>query len=169
LHAARSLGANPDLADATDRVNRYQVERVLHAVTSRAGARSTIGILGLAYKPDTAVIEESQGVAVAERLLDAGHPIVGYDPKALAAALARLAGRMRPAATAEECVRAAEFVLVMTPWPEFGGLAPDAFVRPGRRITVLDCWRILPAADLQRVADIVYIGQGEQSVTATAF
>jgi hypothetical protein len=34
---------------------------------------------------------------------------------------------------------------------------------------VLDCWRILPAADLQRVADIVYIGQGEQSVTATAF
>ena len=49
------------------------------------------GILGLSYKPDTAVIEESQAVALAERFVTEGHSVVGYDPKALVAEHAYMA------------------------------------------------------------------------------
>ena len=158
---ARSLGANPDIAEATDRVNRYQVERVFRAVQTRLTGTGTVGILGLSYKPDTAVIEESQGVALAQRLIDSGIPVVAYDPKALSAASAVLSSRLHVANSAEDCVRKSDLIVVMTPWPEFARLSPDVFARPGRRATVIDCWRVLAALELREVADIVHIGRGE--------
>jgi len=163
---ARSLGANPDLAEATDRINQYQIERVMGAVLARIEGKGPVGILGLSYKPDTAVIEESQGVALAERLLDEGHAVIGYDPKALSAADTKLRGRMRLAASAEDCIRAADLVVVMTPWPEFSRISADAFVKPGRRMTAIDCWRVLPAEPLKTVADLVYVGKGGYPVAA---
>lgn len=163
---ARSLGANPDLAEATDRVNQYQIERVLGAVQARLEGKGTVGILGLSYKPHTAVIEESQGVALAERLLNEGHPVIGFDPKALGPADTRLRGRMRLAATAEDCVRTADIVVVMTPWPEFAVIAADAFARTGSRLPVIDCWRVLPAEPVKAVADLLYVGQGGLTITA---
>ena len=164
---ARSIGANPELAEATDRVNRYQIERVLGAVQARIEGRGVVGILGLSYKPDTSVIEESQGVALAERLLAEGHAVVAFDPKALDSAQARLRGRLQGAPSADACVRAADVIVVMTPWPAFRSLGPGAFERPGRRMTVIDCWRILPS-DVRDVADIVYVGQCEAVPTADA-
>jgi UDPglucose 6-dehydrogenase len=161
---ARSLGANPEIAEATDRVNRYQVERVLGTVQARMDTKGTVGILGLSYKPDTAVIEESQGVALADRLIAEGYSVVGYDPKALRAAGAQLGGRMTETASAEDCVRRSDLLVVMTAWPEFGALSAGAFVRPGRRMPVIDCWRILPAAALRDVADLVYVGQGRAAM-----
>ena len=156
---ARSIGANPDLAEATDRLNRYQIERLLGAVQARMQRAGIIGILGLSYKPETAVIEESQGVALADRLLTAGRTVVAYDPKALGAAQSQLGGRLREAQSAEDCVRAADAVVVMTPWPTFRNVEPSAFSRPNGRMTVIDCWRILPA-EVREVADLVYVGQG---------
>jgi UDPglucose 6-dehydrogenase len=163
---ARSIGANPELAEATDRLNRYQIERVLRAVQTRLQRPGTIGILGLSYKPDTAVIEESQGVMLAERLLAHGYDVAAYDPKAFGAAQARLHGQLKAVPTAEACVRAADTVVVMTPWAEFRTLGPTAFEKPHQRMAVLDCWRILPH-DVARVADVVYIGVGSPAVPAT--
>jgi UDPglucose 6-dehydrogenase len=164
---ACSLGANPEIAAATDRVNRYQIERVFGAVQARLTDAGTIGILGLSYKPDTAVIEESQGVALAQRLLENGVPVIGYDPKALPAASAVLGSGLRVAASAEDCVRRSDLVVVMTPWPEFRGLSPAVFVKPARRTTVIDCWRVLAAPELRAVADVVHIGMGLDVMAAS--
>ena len=71
---ARSLGARADLAEATDTMNRYQVERVLGAVQARLPAGGTVGVLGLSYNRTPAVVEESQGLMLASRLADEGHP-----------------------------------------------------------------------------------------------
>jgi UDPglucose 6-dehydrogenase len=156
---ARTLGARADLAEATDTLNRYQVERVLGAVEARLPPSGAIGVLGLAYKPDTYVVEESQGLALVGRLLDLGHQIVAYDPKALPAAQLALRGPFEAAATAADCVRAASLVVVMTPWPEFRDIPDDAFARIGSRLTVIDCWRVT-SKTIMAVADVVYLGQG---------
>ena len=164
---AHSLGANPGLAEATDRMNRYQIERLVDAVESWIDGGRTVGILGLSYKPDTAVIEESQGVLLAERLLDLGYKVIAYDPKALEAAGARLNGLLTAAGNAEECTRLSDVAVVMIPWPEFRSLPVDAFARPSpRRMTVIDCWRVLPADEVRRVANLVYLGQGGMAVAA---
>lgn len=164
---ARSLGARPDIAEATDHINHYQVERILMAVRNRMNDKGTVGILGLAYKPDTVVIDESQGVALADRLLADGYTVIGYDPKALDAAVRRLGSRLQRASSGKMCVEAADLVVVMTPWSEFKDLSVSAFARPDGRITVIDCWRVLEANVIGQVADLVYLGQGTAALAAT--
>jgi UDPglucose 6-dehydrogenase len=164
---ARSLGARPEIAEATDQINHYQVDRILGAIRSRLNPGSTVGILGFAYKPDTVVIEESQGVALAERLLNQGYVVVGYDPKALEAAATKLGNRLQRASSAERCVTAADLVVVMTPWPEFGALSASTFARVAQRMTVIDCWRVLQTEAVQPVADVVHVGVGPQAVAAS--
>ena len=156
---ARSVGARAELAEATDVVNRYQVERVLSAVTTQIRRRGPVGILGLAYKPDTSVVEQSQGVALAARLLESGHEVIVYDPKALTDAQVVLPVPVVAAESAEDCVRRSALVVVMTPWPEFRSIPLDAFVRV-ERLTVIDCWRLFAREEVGAVADLVYLGQG---------
>ncbi|MGH9239436.1 MAG: UDP-glucose dehydrogenase family protein [Vicinamibacterales bacterium] len=156
---ARTIGARAELAEATDIVNRHQVERVLGAIEARVTHPGPIGILGLSYKPDTAVVEQSQGVALAGRLIAEGHEVIAYDPKALDNAQAALSGSMIAAASAEECVRRASIVVVMTPWPEFRSIPLSAFTRP-QRLIVIDCWRLFAREEVGTVADVIYLGQG---------
>jgi UDPglucose 6-dehydrogenase len=155
---ARSLGARAELAEATDIVNQYQVERVLGAIHTRLRQPGPIGILGLSYKPDTAVVEQSQGVALASRLLQEGYPVIAYDPKALPTAQAVLPATIVAAVSATDCVRQSDLVVVMTPWPEFRSIPPDAFSRTPR-LTVIDCWRLFAREEVGAVADLIYLGQ----------
>ena len=165
-HFARTLGAKADVAEATDRINRYQVERLVSHVTRRLPRGRKVGILGLSYKPDTNVIEESQGVAVAARLADHGYEVTVYDPMALAATTAVLGTKATTADSAEACVRAVDLLLITTPWPEFRNLPTSAFARTSERMVVIDCWRILAQTQLAHVADIVYIGHGDDRTSA---
>src|SRR5262245_25372714 len=163
---ARSLGARAELAEATDAINRHQIERVLAAIDARCSGRGPIGVLGLSYKPDTAVIDESQGVALVDRLLQEGRDVVAYDPKALPATERRLGCRFTAAASAVDCVRESSDVVVMTPWPEFRDLPSVVFSKPYGRMTVIDCWRMM-APEIGAVADVVYLGQGSLRIAST--
>ena len=164
---ARSLGARAELVESTDALNRYQIERVFGAVVARLRDGGPVGILGLAYKPDTSVVEQSQGVALAERLLQEGHPIIAYDPKAMAQAKSVITRPFVAAASAEDCVRRSSVVALMTPWPEFRAIPAEAFVRP-QPLPVVDCWRLLAPQEVGAVADLVYIGRGATcAATAT--
>jgi UDPglucose 6-dehydrogenase len=163
---ARSVGARCDLAEATDAINRYQIDRVLAAIDNRHHGIGPIGILGLSYKPDTAVVEESQGVALAERLVQRGDEVVAYDPKALTAAEGRVRHAFKAAASATDCIRQAATIVVMTPWPEFRDLPAAAFAGAHGRKTVIDCWRLL-RPDVAAVADLLYLGQGTATPVET--
>jgi len=163
---ARSIGARAELAEATDTLNEYQVTRVLEAVRAHDPGSGPIGILGLAYKPDTSVIECSQGLAVVRHLLDAGREVIAFDPKALASAHAALGRGFTAAVSAEECIRAASLVVLMTAWPEFRAVPPEAFDR-SPRLTVIDCWRVLSRQEISAFADVVYLGRGALHSTPT--
>jgi UDPglucose 6-dehydrogenase len=156
---ARELGARAELAEATDTVNRYQVERVLGAIDARLTDSGVIGVLGLSYKPDTAVIEESQGVALVERLLDLGRRVIVYDPEAIPLAQQTIRRPFEAATSAADCVQRSSLVVVMTPWPEFSSIPIEAYQRSTNRLTVIDCWRSTPRTVLS-VADVVFLGQG---------
>jgi UDPglucose 6-dehydrogenase len=156
---ARGLGARADLAESTDAINDYQVDRVFDAIVARQSVPGAIGVLGLSYKPDTAVVEESQGLLLVERLVRSGYDVLAYDPKAMATARQATRARFEAMTSAESCVRAAALVVIMTPWPEFANIAITAFSRPDKRLTVIDCWRIA-AGPMEAAADLVYLGRG---------
>lgn len=158
---AREVGTRPLLPEATDAVNRAQVDRLLDIVGRRVRPEDTIGVLGLSYKPDTAVIEESQGLLLTERLVAMGRRLVVYDPEAMPLARTRLGDAVAFAASAEGCIAAAQLLVVMTPWAEFRTLPPVAFRSTPRR-TVIDAWRVLPST-VADVADLLYLGHGATS------
>src|SRR5690349_4396712 len=105
---ARANGAPAILAEATDQLNRRQVPRLAEMILSRLPASGTVGILGLSYKPNTDVIEESQGLALAKHLLMLGVRLVVYDPAAMENAASHLGGQVAFAHNVAECVRQAD-------------------------------------------------------------
>src|SRR3984957_7465544 len=116
---ARTNGVPALLAEATDQLNRQQVPRLGAMILAKLPKGGTAGVLGLSYKPDTGVIEESQGVALAKHLLQSGAKVVVYDPEAMEGAREQLEGRVTFAANASECARQADVLAITTPWPEF--------------------------------------------------
>lgn len=156
---ARDLGAEPLLAEATDAVNVAQTDRLARVVQSRLEPGSTVGILGLAYKPYTGVVEESPGVALARLLAEAGHEVRVYDPVATEAALQALEGLAHGASSVAELLAHSDVVVIATPWPEFAQLPVDALERQGRPTVVIDCWRLLPEGSYDGAVEIVRLGR----------
>ena len=138
---ARECGVEASLADATDRVNRRQVRQLGDRIIELLPEGGAAGILGLSYKPDTEVIEESQGVLLAEYLASAECDVIVYDPAALENARGALGSRVRYAASMEECAGAASVLIIATPWNQFRSLRPSHLQA---NATLIDCWRILP-------------------------
>jgi UDPglucose 6-dehydrogenase len=167
-YLARLVGAKADVAEATDQLNRHQIERLFRAVSARLSRGGSVGILGLSYKPDTGVIEQSQGVMLAAHLADQGYKVTVHDPLALAAANAVLGDKVTPAQSAEACIQVSDLLVIATPWAQFRSIAADVFARRGGRLIVIDCWRVLPKAELESVVDIVYLGYGDHHAAAPA-
>jgi len=159
---ARGCGVEATLAEATHQVNRRQAPRVSELILSHLPENGTAAILGLSYKPDTGVSEESQGLAVAQQLLARGVRVMVYDPAAIPDARPHLVGHVVFAQSVEQCLREADVVAVTTPWAEFESISPALLKRSGRRAVLLDCWRVLPRQEFGLVADYVTLGLGPQ-------
>ena len=157
---ARSRGVQALLAEATDRFNRQQVEWLGEALLERLPTGGRVGILGLSYKPDTNVIEESQGIAFARYFLEKGVPVAVYDPAALPNARSCLKGPVEFAESAAECARQSDLLMIATPWEEFRRLSPADLKYGGARPVIIDCWRILSPGAFDGRAEIVALGQG---------
>src|SRR5579872_1702809 len=79
---ARANGAPALLAEATDALNKRQVPRLAALVMAHLPEGGTAGVLGLSYKPNTEVVEESQGLALAKYLAEHDVAVAVYDPAA---------------------------------------------------------------------------------------
>jgi UDPglucose 6-dehydrogenase len=158
---ARDIGAQSLLAEATDAVNVAQTDRLARVVQSRLEAGNSVGILGLAYKPDTGVIEESPGVALARLLGNAGYEVLVYDPVATEAGVRALGGLAQGAASAAELLAKSDVAVIATPWPEFAELPSEELA-----VTVLiDCWRLLPDGAGGDAVEIVRLGRPLEHAT----
>lgn len=156
---ARDLGAEPLLAEATDAVNVAQTDRLARIVESRLQPGMSVGILGLAYKPDTGVVEESPGVALARLLGEAGYEVHVYDPVSTEAAVRALDGLARGSQSVADLLERSDVTVIATPWPEFAELPLEVFEREGRRPVVIDCWRLLSEETYGETVDIVRLGR----------
>ncbi len=149
------------LARAVDDVNRMQGDRAADRLVeamghSLKGAR--IGLLGLAFKPDTDDIRDSPAVALAHVLRDRGARVVACDPQALGQ-VAEQEPWMELTADPAEAVRGADAVVVATEWPAYvtADLAPIAASMRGR---VLFDGRNAMDADRVASAGLVYVSVG---------
>jgi UDPglucose 6-dehydrogenase len=157
---ARDIGAPAMLAEATDRSNRKEVRYLAELVKRKLPQAGIVGILGLAYKPDTDVVEESQGLLLGQELNSEGISVIAYDPSAMNATHRMLNGSIRFAESLEDCVKTADVIVVTTPWEVFRNIKPSLLERHSTPRVLIDCWRILDQEHFGTVADYVALGIG---------
>ena len=144
------LGVSSQLPRTIDQLNRSQARRIVALVERITHEqRNKVAVLGLAYKPYTNVVEESQGVAIAELLAHKGYEVCVFDPVALEAAKAVLRESVRYSGSVVDCVRDASVIVLTTDWPEFRSVlhqVGNCVPKPH----VVDGWRLLrQSADLE--------------------
>ncbi len=135
------LGVSCAIPKATDAFNRDLPSRVAQRIADIVPLGRTVAVLGLAYKPSSHVIEESQALAIALRLSDQGYRVLAYDPLASSQVRASFPQRVVTLSSAKACLAEADAVVIATPEPEFAALRPSDFsLRP---VDVFDLWRLL--------------------------
>lgn len=158
---ARRIGVDVPIPEAVHGSNRRQPERVVDRALEMLPKGGRVAVLGLAYKPHTPVVEESQALAIAAALAGKGmFDVVVYDPMAMDSARMVLGDCVKYARSAAECLRRADLCVVATPWPEFGRLSAATLKRLMRRTRVLDCWRCLPVEVTSRLSAYAAVGMG---------
>jgi UDPglucose 6-dehydrogenase len=142
------LGICAELPRVVDRLNRSHPDRVVTLVERVTRHKSQcVAVLGLAYKPDTNVVEESQGIAIAKRLVEKGHDVAVYDPIAMESAKEFLGGGVRYASNLVDCIRDASVIVLATDWPEFRSVmyrTANCTPKP----VIIDGWRLLRQSGL---------------------
>ena len=163
--AAEAVGAPWDLAAATDRMNDGLAERIADAVTQATSEGDTVAVLGLAYKDNTPVVEESAGAKVAAALAARGRTVVVHDPIADAAHSPLLSGvEFSQAGDVQAAVADAAAVVVVGDDPAYDGL-PSLSFRDGA--SVFDAWRRLAGASLPGGVSYVPLGVCEPGAVAS--
>ena len=121
-------------------------------------------MLGLSYKPDTPVVDESPGLLLANQLAADGLPVTVFDPAANSDARPRLADSIAVASSTAGCLDASDVAVVTVPWPAFREIPRLLAARPRRRLVIIDCWRLLDGTSLDGLAQLVHIGRAPADV-----
>jgi UDPglucose 6-dehydrogenase len=158
---ARHVGVEANLAQATQAINERQLDRVRQIVTERTAEGERIAVLGLAYKPDTGVIEHAQGLMLAAALDKAGRRVIVHDPLALPAARAGLGSDIAFAASPAEAVAAAGAVVIMVPCAEYKAFFSGWSGKDAPTRLVVDCWRLVNPALAASGLQIVQLGRND--------
>jgi UDPglucose 6-dehydrogenase len=149
-YTAAAAGAQAPLAEATDRVNQEVNQRLLKTVLAHHQGDSPIAVLGLAYKPDTGVIECSPGVWLCAQLATQGRRVLAHDYLAGPEAGRVLTnGSIKICSDPGEAFRAGCRIFVIAcPWPSYRQLFLSAEAQGLDASTlVIDPWLVLGGLD----------------------
>jgi UDPglucose 6-dehydrogenase len=120
---AADLGYDFGLLREVARINEEAIDAAFDKVSAALwnvdGKR--VALFGLAFKPGTDDVRLSPALALAQRLIDAGAHVVGFDPHAAEAAREQIAA-LELAPTPYEAAAGAHCIVVCTEWDDFGHL-----------------------------------------------
>jgi UDPglucose 6-dehydrogenase len=116
-------GVGMELLESVIRVNRGQRVRLLEKIARLAGGLrgKTIGVLGLAFKPNTDDLREAPAVELIDSLLAEGATVRAFDPAATEQA-AKLYPTVEMCKDAYAIAEGADAVVLMTEWNQFRNL-----------------------------------------------
>jgi UDPglucose 6-dehydrogenase len=165
--SARELNTVARLSETTHEFNGARASRLVECLEHHLYPGVRVAVLGLAYKPNTHVIEESPGVALTKELVDAGCDVVVYDPLAMEEARRELGDSVVYAQSLSACVSGAEVVAISEPDPAYAHLTASDLPVPVGRVTVVDCWRLL-RRQLAQEPNVNYVSIGVSASDALA-
>ena len=151
---SRIVGA---VVTANDARKSAMADRIVAALDGQIEGR-TIGVLGLAFKPNTDDMREAPALAILPRLIALGAHVRAYDPAAMGEARPLLPG-VTFCDDAAAAVTGADAVAVLTEWNEFRAYSPEALREQMRGDVVVDLRNIFDP-DHMRTLGFRYLGIG---------
>jgi UDPglucose 6-dehydrogenase len=147
--------------DAARDVNLELADRLLQKV---AGALDTVqnkdvGILGLAFKPNTNSVAGSASLQLAQNLLAGGARLRAYDPVAIPDARLQLNGLVKYCESAYGVAEGVDALIVATGWPEFRTLDFAKIRHLVKQPIIIDTKNLLDSSRL-RAMGFQYLGVG---------
>lgn len=171
VRTAQSLGAQSDILQAVEQVNRRQkqllFERIERHFSGALRGRS-IAIWGLAFKPNTDDMREAPSRVLMEKLWAAGASVRAYDPIAMTETR-RIYGERADLLLCDDAPQAlqgADALAVLTEWQEFRSPDFEQMRTTLKQAVIFDGRNLYEPAMLQRLGFKYYaIGRGD-SVSA---
>jgi UDPglucose 6-dehydrogenase len=158
---AQANGVSLKVLSAARDVNHFLADRLVDkiALALNSVENKEVGILGLAFKPNTNSVAGSSSVRLAETLVSKGAHVRAYDPVAIPEAKIRLNGSVRYCDSAYSAAEGSDALVVGTGWPEFRALDFDRIKLLLKRPVIVDTKNLLDSTRL-RALGFEYVGVG---------
>lgn len=141
IQTAGEYGYTSKLLHATLEVNAAQRQMVIQKLQEKLFILKgrTIGLLGLAFKPETDDLRDAPALHIAERLIQIGARVKVYDPIAMdACRKLHPELKIRYCDTARDVARDADALVLVTEWREFAELPLEDLARVMARPILVD-------------------------------
>jgi UDPglucose 6-dehydrogenase len=158
---ARENRVDLKVLNAAREVNVELADRLMQKVSSAIETvqNKDVGILGLAFKPNTNSVAGSASVQLAQNLLAKGARLKAYDPVAIPDAKAQLNGMVKYCESAYGVAEGVDALIVATGWPEFRTLDFAKIRHLVKRPVIIDTKNLLDSSRL-RAMGFQYMGIG---------
>jgi UDPglucose 6-dehydrogenase len=126
---ASEYGLDAPIVKAAREINRRQRERVVEKLLGELKILKgrTIGLLGLAFKPNTDDLREAPALDIAAKLIERGARVQAHDPVAMERFAQQHGGLdVKCCATPEQVAHNADAVVLVTEWPQYRDLDWEA-------------------------------------------
>jgi len=159
-HMAVLHGTQPQLLQAVMEINRNQRRRAVMKLRKSLGSlnEKTIGVLGLAFKPNTDDIRESPALEIIHLLQNEGAHVKAYDPQAEETA-SKVISNVKLCENPYQVAEGADALLLATMWNEFKQLDFTRIYKIMKHPILLDGRNLWDAEPL-RALGFKYIGVG---------
>lgn len=119
-HSVQRYGLDPSLYETVLAINEARPRQFVRRIAERLNGlcEKTIGLLGLAFKPNTDDIREARSIEVIRYLLQEGAQVRAYDPAAMPNMQA-LYPHLTYCKSAYEVAEGADALVLVTEWNEF--------------------------------------------------
>jgi UDPglucose 6-dehydrogenase len=140
IHTAATLGYDFKLLRAVAEINQERAQRLADMADKALGGLDdrTVGLLGLAFKPNTDDMREARSLEVARVLHARGARMRAYDPVAMDNARPLLPPGTVFCSSAYEAAQGADGLIVLTEWNEFRFLNMERIRSALRRPLIVD-------------------------------
>jgi UDPglucose 6-dehydrogenase len=158
---AQRKGVALKILSAAREVNHGLADQVIEKISKcvQSVHNKDVGILGLAFKPNTNSVAGSSSMRLAKNLIAQGARVRAYDPVALPDARLELNGSVFYCESPYAAAEGVDALVVGTGWPEFRALDFNRIKQTLRRPFIVDTKNLLDSVRL-RAMGFEYVGVG---------